>query len=251
MKILVPIKRVVDPYVKIHVSIDGKGVETQNVKMVINPFDEIALEEAIRWKEAHIASEIIAVSIGSPLVQETLRNALALGADKAICLQTEASLEPLNIAKCLAALVKQLQPDIIIMGKQAIDDDCNQTGQMLASLLDWPQATFASKIVFAEDKKSVEVTREVDSGLEILRVFLPAIITTDLRLNEPRLASLPSIMQAKRKPLETIDIATFNLNLASHLEMLEVMSPPARKPGRKVPDVATLIHYLHDVEQVI
>lgn len=251
MRVLVPIKRVVDPYVKIHVKKDGQGVETQNVKMAINPFDEIALEEAIRWKEANIATEIVTVSLGAPSCAESLRVALALGADKALLIQTEHLLEPLHVAQCLHKLVQQHAFDIVIMGKQAIDDDCNQTGQMLATLLDWPQATFASQIVFSQDKKSVEVTREVDQGLEVVKASLPLIITTDLRLNEPRLASLPAIMQAKRKPLETIDFSTLDIPYQKHVEIMEVLAPPPRKAGIKVEDVSTLVHYLHDVEKVI
>jgi electron transfer flavoprotein beta subunit len=251
MKVFVPIKRVVDPYVKIRVKADRTGVETQNVKIAMNPFDEIAIEEAVRWKEAGFITEIIAVSIGNATSQETLRQALALGADRAILVQTETTLEPLNIAKILSHLVKQHDPHIVIMGKQAIDDDSNQTGQMLASLLDWPQATFASKITFSEDKKSVSVIREVDAGLETLSVDLPVVMTTDLRLNEPRYASMPNIMQAKRKPLEIIEAAALSLDLHPHTQVIETFSPPQRKAGKKVQDVAELIHYLRDVEKVI
>lgn len=248
MKVLVPIKRVVDPYVKIRVHTNGKGVDTQHVKMTINPFDEIALEEAIRWKEKGFAQTIVAVSIGGQAVQETLRAALALGADSAIHVQTDNVLTPLPIAKILKKIAKQEQPDIIIMGKQAIDDDCNQTGQMLSALLQWPQATFASKIVISEDKKTMEVTREVDGGLETLQVTLPCVITTDLRLNEPRYATLPNIMQAKRKTITTLEN---DLQERVHFEILEVFPPKARQAGKKVQDVAELIHYLRDVEKVI
>lgn len=251
MKVLVPVKRVVDPYVKIRVRTDGQGVETQNVKMALNPFDEIALEEAIRWKEAGLITEIVAMSIGSQAVQESLRAALALGADSAIHVMTQEVHEPLLIAKCLRVMVEQQQPQLVIMGKQAIDDDCNQTGQMLAALLNWPQATFASKIVFSEDKKNIDVTREVDGGLETLTVALPCVITTDLRLNEPRYASLPNIMQAKRKPLTTIDIATLGVTLSPRIKVLAVTPPEPRKPGKIVKDVAELVHCLKEVEKVI
>ncbi len=251
MKVLVPIKRVVDPYVKIRVKADNQGVDLQNVKMAINPFDEIAIEEAVRWKEAGLITEIVAMSIGSQAVQESLRTALALGADNALHVVTNETLEPLAIAKCLSAVVKQQNPALIIMGKQAIDDDCNQTGQMLAALLHWPQATFASKIVFADDKKTVDVTREVDGGLETLSITLPAVITTDLRLNEPRYASLPNIMQAKRKPLTQIDIASLGVDIAPRLKVLAISPPSARKAGKMVKDVAELVHCLRNVEKVI
>jgi len=251
MKVLVPVKRVVDPYVKIRVRADGQGIETQNVKMTLNPFDEIALEEAIRWKEAGFITEIVAVSIGSQVVQESLRAALALGADNAIHIITEQVHEPLTIAKCLRVIVEQQQAQVVIMGKQAIDDDCNQTGQMLAALLNWPQATFASKIIFSENKKDIEVTREVDGGLETLNIILPCVITTDLRLNEPRYASLPNIMQAKRKPLTSIDIATLDVDVSPRLKVLAVTPPEARKPGKMVKDVTELVHCLKEVEKVI
>lgn len=251
MKVLVPIKRVVDPYVKIRVKSDNSGVETQNVKMAMNPFDEIAIEEAVRWKEAGLITEVIAVSIGTPDSQETLRQALALGADSAFLITTQKTFEPLLIAKALCEVVKQQAVDIVIMGKQAIDDDCNQTGQMLAALLGWPQATFASKIVFSDDKKFVTVTREVDAGLETLQIELPVVITTDLRLNEPRYASLPNIMQAKRKPLTITEWESLSIEPKMHVEILEVTPPPIRKAGKKVNDVAELIHCLRDVEKVI
>ncbi|MGD9592087.1 MAG: electron transfer flavoprotein subunit beta/FixA family protein [Candidatus Berkiella sp.] len=251
MKVLVPIKRVVDPYVKIRVKPDNKGVELANVKMAINPFDEIALEEAIRWKEAGLITEIVVVTIADDTASETLRAALALGADSALHIKCQEVLEPLNIAKCLSAIVKMQQPSVVIMGKQAIDDDCNQTGQMLAGLLQWPQATFASKISLDKNNQRVEVQREIDAGLETLRLHLPCVITTDLRLNEPRYASLPNIMQAKRKPITDIDIASLDLNITPHVKQLSVTPPPARKAGKIVKDVAELVHYLKDVEKVI
>lgn len=251
MKVLVPVKRVVDPYVKIHIKADGSGIDTQHAKMTLNPFDEIALEEAIRWKEAGWVNEITAVSIGSTSVQETLRAALALGADKAIHISTEQSLEPLIIAKCLVAVVKQQDFKIVVMGKQAIDDDCNQTGQMMAALLDWPQATFASKITFSANKEAVEVAREVDTGLETLSLTLPAVITTDLRLNEPRYASLPNIMQAKRKPITQLELSSLPIDITLRTTRLAVQPPPKRKVGKLVNDVAELIHYLRDVEKII
>lgn len=251
MKVLVPIKRVVDPYVKVRVRKDFQGIELQNLKMVTNPFDEIALEEAVRWKEAGLITEIMAVSIGSQAVQENLRAALALGADVALHVMTDKLLQPLGVAKILKALVLQKNPDIVIMGKQAIDDDCNQTGQMLAGLLAWPQATFASKIEFAQHNKEILVTREVESGLETLSLVLPAVVTTDLRLNEPRYASLPNIMQAKRKPLEIIDLNTLNVDCIPRLKVLAVNPPIPRKGGKIVKDVAELMHFLRTVEKVI
>lgn len=251
MKVCVPIKRVIDPYVKIRVKSDGTGVETQNVKMSMNPFDEIAVEEAVRWKEAGLVTEIVVISIGEPADQETLRQALALGADRAILVSTEKTHEPLFIAKVLCKLIKQQVFDLVIMGKQAIDNDCNQTGQMLAALLEWPQATFASKIIFSEDKKSVTVVREIDAGLETIEIILPAVITTDLRLNEPRYATMPNIMQSKRKPLEIIACETLEIDPTIHLSVLETLSPPVRKMGKKVNDAGELLHYLRDVEKVI
>jgi electron transfer flavoprotein beta subunit len=251
MKVLVPIKRVIDPYTKIRVRKDQKGVETEHLKMVINPFDEIALEEAIRWKEAGIITEIEVLSIGPIAIQETLRNGLALGADRATHIQVDTNLTPLAVAKCLKAFIDQHEPDIVIMGKQAIDDDCNQTGQMLAGLLNWPQATFASKIAFSADKKTVDVTREIDGGLETLTLELPVIITTDLRLNEPRYPTLPNIMKAKSKPLTVIPIDTLSVDVSSQIRVLEVMPPSARAPGKKVKDTAELLHYLRDIEKVI
>lgn len=251
MKVLVPIKRVIDPYVKIRVKADQQNIEADHAKRVINPFDEIALEEAIRWKEAGRVTEITVVSIGEAAVQETLRHALALGADKAIHIQTEQKLAPLNIAKVLKHTALQYMPEVVIMGKQAIDDDCNQTGQMLAGLLDWPQATFASKVVLSEDGKRAEVSREVDAGIEVLEVMLPAVITTDLRLNEPRYAALQNIMKAKRKPLETLDLETLDIQISQPVERIACMPPEARKAGKMVQDVTELVHYLHEVEKVI
>lgn len=251
MKVLVPIKRVVDPYVKIRIKADGSGIDTDQLKMVINPFDEIAIEEAVRWKEAGLITEVIVVSLGTQAVQETLRNALALGADSALHYETQQKLEPLSVAKCLKAIAIQQNVDVIIMGKQAIDDDCNQTGQMLAALLNWPQATFASKITFAADMKSLSVTREVDHGLETLSLKLPCVITTDLRLNEPRYATLPNIMQAKRKPLTTEQLATLDVDITPRLTVLEVTPPPARKPGKMVQNVTELMQCLRDIEKVI
>ncbi len=251
MKVLVPIKRVVDPYVKIRVKPDNQGIELANVKMTINPFDEIAIEEAVRWKEAGLITEIVVVSIGQEATQETLRAALALGADSAVHVLCDKTLEPITVAKCLKEIALQHKPDVIIMGKQAIDDDCNQTGQMLAALLNWPQATFASQVKFAENKQTVEVTREVDGGLETLTLNLPCLITTDLRLNEPRYATLPNIMQAKRKVITTIEIASLGVDTKAHLKVLSVSPPPARKQGKMVKDVAELVHYLKDVEKVI
>ncbi len=251
MKVLIPIKRVVDPYVKIRVKADNTDVEVEQLKKVINPFDEIAIEEAVRWKEAGIITEIVVVSLGDQTIPESLRNALALGADSALHYETHAKLEPLAVAKCLSMIAKQQQADLIIMGKQAIDDDCNQTGQMLAALLDWPQATFASKIEFAADKRSLMVTREVDQGLETLQVQLPCVITTDLRLNEPRYATLPNIMQAKRKPLTTTLLTTLDVDITPRLTVLSVTPPPARKLGKIVQDVPELMHCLREIEKVI
>lgn len=251
MKVLVPIKRVVDPYVKIRIKADGSGIDTDQLKMVINPFDEIAIEEAVRWKEAGLITEVVVVSLGTQAVQETLRNALALGADSALHYETQQKLEPLSVAKCLSAIAKQHAVDLVIMGKQAIDDDCNQTGQMLAALLGWPQATFASKVTFEADKKSVKVSREVDHGIETLSLSLPCVITTDLRLNEPRYATLPNIMQAKRKPLISEQLATLDVDITPRLTVLGVTPPPQRKPGKMVQDVKELMQCLRDVEKVI
>lgn len=250
MKVLVPMKRVVDPYVTIHVKKDGSGVETQNVKMSMNPFDEIAMEEAIRWKEKNTVQEIVAVSIGETQAQETLRHALALGADEALHIATDKSLQPLQIAKILQWTAQTHKPDIIIMGKQAIDDDCNQTGQMLAALLGWPQATFASHIEFI-DAETVRVVREVDGGLETIKVSLPCVITTDLRLNEPRYPALPNIMKAKKKPLKVMALEETALELESKVQVTKVEPPAPRKAGKMLKDVSELMHALHNIEKVI
>jgi len=249
MKILVPVKRVVDYNVKIRVKADGSGVETANVKMSMNPFDEIAVEEAVRLKEGGKATEVVVVSLGPAGAQETLRTALAMGADRAILVQTDAELQPLAVAKALKALVEKEQPQIVLLGKQAIDDDCNQTGQMLAALLGWPQGTFASKVVANEG--SLTVTREIDGGLETIELRLPAVVTTDLRLNEPRYASLPNIMKAKKKPLDTLTPADLGVDVAPRLKTLKVAEPPKRKAGIKVADVAALVDKLKNEARVI
>lgn len=251
MKILVPIKRVVDYNVKIRVKPDGTGVETTNVKMSMNPFDEIAVEEAVRLKERGIATEVLAVSAGVAACQETLRTALALGADRAILIETDVELQPLAVARLLAAIVAKEGPQLVIMGKQAIDDDANQTGQMLAALLDWPQATFASQVVVDTAAQQVTVTREIDGGLETLQMPLPAVITTDLRLNEPRFASLPNIMKAKKKPLETVSPAALGVDVTPRIRTLKVEEPPKRKGGVKVADVDELIAKLRQEAKVI
>jgi electron transfer flavoprotein beta subunit len=249
MKILVPVKRVVDYNVKIRIKPDGSGVELANVKMSMNPFDEIAVEEAIRLKEAGKAKEIVAVSIGPQKAQETLRTALAMGADRAILVKTEVAIEPLTVAKILKAVADKESPDLVILGKQAIDDDSNQTGQMLAGLLGWPQGTFASKL--APEDGRIRVTREVDGGLQTLTLKLPAIITTDLRLNEPRYASLPNIMKAKNKPLADIDPAEFGINLEPRLKILKTQEPSSRKSGVKVGSIAELVTKLRDEAGVL
>jgi len=249
MKILVPVKRVVDYNVKVRVKSDGSGVDTANVKMSMNPFDEIAVEEAVRLKEKGAASEVIAVSCGLAQCQETLRTAMAIGADRAIHVQTEAELQPLAVAKILKALVAKEAPHLVILGKQAIDDDANQTGQMLAALADLPQATFASKVEIQGD--SVQVTREVDGGMETLALSLPAIVTTDLRLNEPRYVTLPNIMKAKKKPLETLKPEDLGVDVAPRLKTLKVAEPAKRSAGIKVPDVATLVEKLRSEAKVI
>ncbi len=250
MKILVPVKRVVDYNVKVRVKSDQTGVDIANVKMSMNPFDEIAVEEAVRLKEKGVATEIIAVSCGTTACQETLRTALAIGADRAILVDTgDVELQPLAVAKLLAALVKKEQPQLAILGKQAIDDDANQTGQMLAALAGLPQATFASKVEIADGKATV--TREVDGGLETLRISLPAVVTTDLRLNEPRYVTLPNIMKAKKKPLETVKPADLGVDPAPRLKTLKVTEPPGRKAGVKVPDPATLVQKLKNEAKVI
>lgn len=243
MKILVPIKRTIDYNVKIRVKADYSGIEDSNVKMSMNPFDEIAVEEAVRLKENGVAKEIIAVSIGNEACQETLRTALAMGADRAILILCDQPLEPLVVAKLIKILVNKEQPDLVIMGKQAIDDDCNQTGQMLAALLNWPQATFASKMTIKN--KEVEVTREIDGGLETLLLTLPAVITTDLRLNQPRYISLPNIMKAKQKPIDKINSKDFDMNITPHLVIKKIEPPPARKPGIKVASVKELLDKLN------
>ena len=249
MKILVPVKRVVDYNVKVRVKADGSGVDIANVKMSMNPFDEIAVEEAVRLKEKGAASEVIAVSCGVAQCQETLRTAMAIGADRAIHVETDAELQPLAVAKLLAALVAKEQPGLVILGKQAIDDDANQTGQMLAALTDLPQATFASKVEVAGN--SAEVTREIDGGLETLSVNLPAIVTTDLRLNEPRYVTLPNIMKAKKKPLESVKPEDLGVDVTPRLKTLKVAEPAGRKAGIKVADVATLVDKLKNEAKVI
>jgi len=253
VKILVPVKRVVDYNVKVRVKADGSGVELANVKMSMNPFDEIAVEEAVRLKEAGIASEVIAVSCGVAACQETLRTALAIGADRAILVDCgemrDADLQPLAVAKLLKALCAQEQPQLVICGKQAIDDDANQTGQMLAALQGWPQATFASKVVIADGKATV--TREIDGGLETLQISLPAVVTTDLRLNEPRYATLPNIMKAKKKPLDTVKPADLGVDVAPRLTTLKVVEPAKRSAGIKVADVADLVNKLKNEAKVI
>ncbi len=249
MKILVPVKRVVDYNVKIRVKADQSGVELANVKMAMNPFDEIAVEEAVRLKEAGKATEIVAVSAGVAQCQETLRTAMAIGADRGILVESDVELQPLAVAKLLKALVDKEQPQLVILGKQAIDDDSNQTGQMLAALLGWPQATFASKVEVGGD--GVQVTREIDGGLETLALPLPAVITTDLRLNEPRYATLPNIMKAKKKPLETVKPAELGVDVAPRLTTLKVVEPAARSAGIRVADVAQLIDKLKNEAKVL
>jgi electron transfer flavoprotein beta subunit len=256
MKILVPVKRAIDYNVKVRVKTDNSGVDLANVKMSMNPFDEIAIEEAVRLKEKGIASEIIVISIGPAQVQETLRTALAVGADRAIRIQTDVptdlgGVEPLAVAKCLKAIIDKESPDLVIMGKQSIDDDSNQTGQMLAALLGWPQATFASELNISESKDSAEVTREIDGGLETLGVKLPAIITTDLRLNEPRYASLPNIMKAKKKPLDDITVEELGVSFEPRLKIINVAPPPVREAGIMVDSVDSLIDKLKNEAKVI
>jgi electron transfer flavoprotein beta subunit len=249
MKILVPVKRVVDFNVKIRVKGDGSGVELANVKMSMNPFDEIAVEEAIRLKEKGQAAEIVVVSIGPAQAAETIRTALAMGADRGILVKTEAPVEPLAVAKILKAIVAAEQPGLVILGKQAIDDDCNQTGQMLAALTGWPQGTFASRLVIAGD--SVMVTREVDGGLQTVKLKGPAIVTTDLRLNEPRYASLPNIMKAKKKPIEDKTPDAYGVDIAPRLDVLKTTEPAGRKSGVKVKSVADLVDKLHNEAGII
>jgi electron transfer flavoprotein beta subunit len=249
MKVLVPVKRVVDYNVKVRVKSDGTGVDIANVKMSMNPFDEIAVEEAVRLKEKGAVAEVIAVSCGVTQCQETLRTAMAIGADRAILVETDAELQPLAVAKLLKALVDKEQPGLVILGKQAIDDDCNQTGQMLAALAGLPQGTFASKVELAGDK--VNVTREVDGGLETVALSLPAVVTTDLRLNEPRYVTLPNIMKAKKKPLETVKPADLGVDVTPRIKTLKVSEPPKRGAGVKVADVAALVTKLKTEAKVI
>lgn len=249
MKVLVAVKRVVDYNVKVRVKADQTGVELANVKMSMNPFDEIAVEEAIRLKEAGIATEVVAVSLGVQQCQETLRTALAMGADRAVLVKTDEELQPLSVAKLLKGVVEAESPDLVIVGKQAIDDDSNQTGQMLAALMGWPQGTFASKVSASDG--AIDVTREVDGGLQTVKLTLPAIVTTDLRLNEPRYASLPNIMKAKKKPLETKTPADLGVAVEQRLITLKVEEPPKRAGGIKVPDVATLVDTLKNDAKVI
>ena len=249
MKILVPVKRVVDYNVKIKVKSDNSGVDLENTKMSMNPFDEIAVEEAVRLKEKKICDEIIAVSIGSAKSEETLRTALAVGADKGILIETEEEVQPLEVAKILKEIIKKNNPDLVLMGKQAIDDDSNQTGQMLAALLGWPQGTFTSKLEI--NGKKINITREIDGGLETLGMELPAIVTTDLRLNEPRYASLPNIMKAKQKPIEKTTPGDLNIEIKQRLKTLKVTEPPKKESGIKVDSVQELISKLHEKEKVI
>ena len=249
MKVLVPVKRVVDYNVKVRVKSDGTGVDIANVKMSMNPFDEIAIEEAVRLREKGVATEVIAVSCGVTACQETLRTAMAIGADRAILVDCADELQPLAVAKLLKALVDKEQPGLVILGKQAIDDDCNQTGQMLAALAGMPQATFASKVEVADGHASV--TREVDGGLETLKIKLPAVITTDLRLNEPRYASLPNIMKAKKKPIDVLAPDALGVDVAPRIKTLKVEEPPKRKSGIKVKTVAELVDKLRNEAGVI
>ncbi len=249
MKVLVPVKRVVDYNVKVRVKSDGSGVDIANVKMSMNPFDEIAVEEATRLKEKGVVTEIIAVSVGPTQAQETLRTAMAIGADRGILVETTDEVQPLAVAKVLKALIDKEKPDLVILGKQAIDDDSNQTGQMVAALANLPQGTFASKVEVAGGK--VNVTREVDGGLETVSLSLPAVVTTDLRLNEPRYVTLPNIMKAKKKPLETVKPADLGVDVAPRIKTLKVSEPPKRSAGIKVPDVATLVAKLKNDAKVI
>lgn len=249
MKILVAVKRVVDYNVKVRAKADGTGVETANVKMSMNPFDEIAVEEAVRLQEAGKAKEIVAVSLGVAACQDTIRTALAMGADRGILVETDVELQPLAVAKLLKAVADQEKPDLIILGKQAIDDDANQTGQMLAALLGWPQGTFASKLEFGAD--TLTVTREIDGGLETVALKLPALVTSDLRLNEPRFVKLPNIMKAKKKPLAVLKPADLGVDVTPRLVTLKVQEPPKRQAGVKVDSVATLVDKLHKEAHVI
>jgi electron transfer flavoprotein beta subunit len=249
MKALVAVKRVIDYNVKIRVKADKSGVETANVKMSMNPFDEIAVEEALRLREKGIVGEVVAVSLGAAQCQETIRTALAMGADRGVLVQTDVELQPLAVAKLLKAVILDEKPEIVILGKQAIDDDCNQAGQMLAALLGWPQATFASKVMIADGR--AEVTREVDGGLETISIMLPAVITTDLRLNEPRYASLPNIMKARKKPILTTTPEALSVDVTPRLVVLKVEEPPKRQAGQKVGSVAELVDKLKTEARVI
>ena len=249
MKILVPVKRVVDYNVKIKVKSDNSGVDLENVKMAMNPFDEIAVEEAVRLKEKKLCDEIIAISIGSLKSEETIRTALAMGADKGILVETSEDVQPLEVAKILNEIIKKNNPDLVLMGKQAIDDDSNQTGQMLAALLGWPQGTFASKLEI--NKQEINVTREIDGGLETLSIKIPAVVTTDLRLNEPRYASLPNIMKAKQKPIERIKSNDLGVDIKQRIKILEITEPPKKEAGIKVKSVEELVSKLHNDEKVI
>jgi electron transfer flavoprotein beta subunit len=249
VKVLVAVKRVVDFNTKIRVKADGSGIETRNVKMSMNPFDEIAVEEAVRLKEAGHVSEVIAISCGVVESQETLRLALAMGADRAILVETAEELQPLAVAKLLQAIVRQEEPGLVLLGKQAIDDDCNQTGQMLAALLNWPQGTFASQLSLIEDR--LEVVREVDGGLETVSLEFPAVVTTDLRLNQPRFPSMPNIMKAKQKPLNIIPAVSLEVDIAPRLSTLNIAAPPARQKGIKVSSINELFDNLHLKEKVL
>ncbi|THF59267.1 electron transfer flavoprotein subunit beta/FixA family protein [Pseudothauera rhizosphaerae] len=253
MKILVPVKRVIDYNVKARVKADGSGVDLANVKMSMNPFDEIAVEEAVRLKEAGVATEVVAVSCGVAACQETLRTAMAIGADRGILVETDVELQPLAVAKLLKAVADREAPALVILGKQAIDDDANQTGQMLAALKGWPQATFASKVALADEggQPRATVTREIDGGLETIAISLPAVVTTDLRLNEPRYATLPNIMKAKKKPLDTVKPAELGVDVAPRLATLKVAEPPARSAGVRVADVAQLVDKLKNEAKVL
>ena len=249
MKVLVTVKRVIDPYVKVRVKSDKSGVETANIKMTMNPFCEIAVEQAIRMKEAGVVTEIVAVSIGVPQCQETLRTAMAMGADRGILVEATAEVQPLAVAKVLKAIIAKENPQLVIMGKQAIDDDANQTGQMVAGLMGWPQATFVSNITV--NGESAEVTREIDGGLEKLTIKLPAVVTTDLRLNEPRYVTLPNIMKAKKKPLEVLKPDALGVDIAPRLKTLKVEEPPSRSAGVKAADVKDLVAKLKNEARII
>ena len=249
MKVLVTVKRVIDPYVKVRVKSDGSGVETANIKMTMNPFCEIAVEQAVRMKEAGVVTEIVAVSVGVQQSQETLRTAMAMGVDRGILVETAGEVQPLAVAKLLKAIIDKEQPMLVITGKQAIDDDCNQTGQMLAALLGWPQAAFISSI--AINGETADVTREIDGGLEKLTIKLPAVVTSDLRLNEPRYVTLPNIMKAKKKPLEVMKPDALGVDIASRLTTLKVQEPPKRGAGVKVADVKELVAKLKNEAKVI